>query len=79
MSQTDYYALRAVFEPALDAAAWKPPEARLVSLFTDADRARSAEIEAEARSRWPIVECVIVHRLGHMEPAEASVAVVEIS
>ncbi len=46
--QTDYYALRAVFEPALDPAAWKPPEARLVSLFTDADRARSAEIEAEA-------------------------------
>ena len=34
-----------------------------------------AVIEAEARTRWPIVECVIVHRLGHMEPAEASVAV----
>ncbi|MFM7248543.1 MAG: DUF1549 and DUF1553 domain-containing protein, partial [Planctomycetaceae bacterium] len=46
--QSDYYALRAVFEPALDPAAWRPPEARLVSLFTDADRARSAEIEAEA-------------------------------
>ena len=34
-----------------------------------------AELEAEARRRWPIVECAIVHRLGHMELAEASVAV----
>ena len=34
-----------------------------------------AELEAEARRRWPIVECAIVHRLGHLEPGEASVAV----
>ena len=34
-----------------------------------------AELEAEARGRWPIVECVLVHRLGHLELAEASVAV----
>lgn len=33
------------------------------------------ELEAEARARWPIVECAIVHRLGHLELAEASVAV----
>jgi len=46
--QSDYYALRALFEPALDPQAWKAPNERLVSLFTDADRARSAEIEAEA-------------------------------
>ena len=46
--QADYYALRAVFAPALDPAAWKTPQERLVSLFTDADRARCAEIEAEA-------------------------------
>jgi molybdopterin synthase catalytic subunit len=34
-----------------------------------------AELEAEARRRWPIVECAIVHRLGHLELGEASVAV----
>jgi molybdopterin synthase catalytic subunit len=34
-----------------------------------------AELETEARRRWPLVECAIVHRLGHMELAEASVAV----
>lgn len=34
-----------------------------------------AELEAEARARWPIVECAIVHRLGRLELAEASVAI----
>ncbi len=34
-----------------------------------------AELETQARRRWPIVECVIVHRLGHLELGEASVAV----
>jgi molybdopterin synthase catalytic subunit len=34
-----------------------------------------AELEAEARRRWPIVECAIVHRLGRVPLAEASVAI----
>jgi len=34
-----------------------------------------AELEAEARRRWPIIECCIVHRLGHLLPGEVSVAV----
>jgi molybdopterin synthase catalytic subunit len=34
-----------------------------------------AELEAEARRRWPVVECALVHRLGHLELGEASVAV----
>jgi molybdopterin synthase catalytic subunit len=33
------------------------------------------ELEAEASGRWPLVECAIVHRLGHLEIGEASVAV----
>lgn len=33
------------------------------------------ELEDEARSRWPLCECAIVHRLGHLELGEASVAV----
>jgi molybdopterin synthase catalytic subunit len=33
------------------------------------------ELEAEARRRWPVIECVIVHRLGHLDIGEASVAV----
>ncbi len=47
--QTDYYALRAVFEPALDYQAWKSPAERDVSLYTAADRQKAADIEAEAQ------------------------------
>ena len=36
---------------------------------------KMAELEAEARKRWPILECVIVHRTGHLEIREASVAI----
>lgn len=50
ISQVDYYRLRAVFEPAFDWKSWRPPQARLVSLYTDADRAKAKEIEAEAKA-----------------------------
>ena len=33
------------------------------------------ELEAEARRRWPIIEVVIVHRVGHLDLGEISVAV----
>ena len=35
-----------------------------------------AELEAEARRRWPVIECSITHRLGRVPPTEASVAIV---
>jgi molybdopterin synthase catalytic subunit len=34
-----------------------------------------AEIEAETRARWPVGELVMVHRLGHLDVGEVSVAV----
>jgi len=34
-----------------------------------------ASLEAQARQRWPLVECSIVHRLGVVPLGEASVAV----
>ena len=33
------------------------------------------ELEAEARQRWPLSGCAIVHRLGHLELGETSVAI----
>ena len=47
--QTDYYRMRAIFEPALDTENWRVPGARLVSLMTDAERAQAAEVEKEAK------------------------------
>ncbi len=46
--QTDYYRLRAVFEPAYDWKNWRTPQNRLLSRYTDADRHKAQQIEAEA-------------------------------
>ena len=34
-----------------------------------------ADLEAEARRQWPLVQCVIVHRLGTIAVGEVSVAI----
>ena len=34
-----------------------------------------AELEAEARRRWPLVDCAVVHRLGPVEIGQTSVAI----
>jgi molybdopterin synthase catalytic subunit len=36
---------------------------------------KMAEIEADTRARWPVAEIALVHRLGHLEVGEVSVAV----
>jgi len=47
--QTDYYHLRAIFEPAFNPPKWRNPQARLVALVNEENRRKSAEIEAEAK------------------------------
>jgi molybdopterin synthase catalytic subunit len=34
-----------------------------------------AEIETETRNRWPVGDLAMIHRLGHLEAGEISVAV----
>jgi mono/diheme cytochrome c family protein len=46
--QSDYYRLRAVFEPALDWKKWRRPAAREVAVLSAAERARAGELEKEA-------------------------------
>ena len=46
--QSDFYRLRAAFEPAYNLATWVPPERRQVSLYSDADKKRAVEVEVEA-------------------------------
>ena len=38
-----------------------------------------AEIEVEARQRWPLEDCLVVHRYGRLEPGERIVLVVTAS
>ena len=32
-------------------------------------------LEEKARQKWPLIHCALVHRLGHLEVGESSVAV----
>src|SRR6185369_3802748 len=43
--------------------------------YGDMAREQLTRLEAEARSRWPLVGCAIVHRVGRVSLGEASVAV----
>jgi len=36
---------------------------------------KMAELEAEARRRWPILDIVMIHRVGHLELGDIAVAV----
>ncbi|MFN7723399.1 MAG: DUF1553 domain-containing protein [Pirellulaceae bacterium] len=45
---SDYFALRAVFAPALDWQKWKSPQARLISITTQAERQLGEQLEKEA-------------------------------
>ncbi len=47
--QTDYYRMRAIFEPAFDWQTWRTPAQRLYSLYTPEEHAKAAEIEKQAR------------------------------
>lgn len=43
--------------------------------YAEMARSELAALEQQARGRWPLVECAIVHRLGVVPLAEASVAI----
>lgn len=47
ISQEDYFRIRAIVEPAVNPGAWRGPGQRLVSLYSDKDRAKAAEVESE--------------------------------
>ena len=49
ITHADYHRLRALLEPALDWKNWAQPKARLVSLYTPAERTAAEAIEAEAK------------------------------
>jgi hypothetical protein len=47
ISHTDYYRIRALFEPAYDWKNWRAPPARLVSLWPDEVRAQASAVDGE--------------------------------
>ncbi|MCF6313295.1 MAG: PSD1 and planctomycete cytochrome C domain-containing protein [Verrucomicrobiales bacterium] len=47
--QTDYYSMRAIFEPAFDLVHWRNPSSRRISLYTDQNKADAAIVEEKAK------------------------------
>ncbi|MEZ0256300.1 MAG: PSD1 and planctomycete cytochrome C domain-containing protein [Chthoniobacter sp.] len=47
--QVDYYRMRAIFEPGFDLEHWRVPNGRLISLMTDEERSKAADVEKEAK------------------------------
>ena len=43
--------------------------------YPEMARKKLAELEEEARWRWPIIELAMVHRVGHLDLGEVSVVV----
>ncbi len=43
--------------------------------YPEMAEAKLAELEAQAREKWPLVHVSIVHRLGRLELGEASIAI----
>jgi molybdopterin synthase catalytic subunit len=43
--------------------------------YPDMAEKKMAEIERETRERWPVGEMIMVHRLGHLDVGDVSVAV----
>ena len=43
--------------------------------YGDMAEKKLAELRADARARWPLVACSIVHRIGRVDLGEASVAI----
>ena len=43
--------------------------------YEEMARKKLAQLEEQAREKWPLIGCAIMHRLGHLEIGEASVAV----
>ncbi len=43
--------------------------------YPEMAQAKMAELEQTARQRWPVVEVEIIHRLGHLELGDVSVAI----
>ncbi len=59
------------------------PEAPLASMtlehYPGMTEAELGRIEAEARARWPLAACLVVHRVGELRPGDNIVLVVTAS
>jgi molybdopterin synthase catalytic subunit len=60
---------------ARDMTEGRPTRCLEYEAFSEMARQCLAELEDQARRRWPLVECTIVHRLGEVAAGEVAVAI----
>ncbi|MBC8339256.1 MAG: molybdopterin synthase catalytic subunit MoaE [Rhodospirillales bacterium] len=58
-----------------DMAGDKPIETMTLEHYPEMTEKALAEIEAEARSRWPLADTLIIHRYGELAPGDRIVLV----
>lgn len=58
-----------------DPAAGEPVRAMTLEHYPGMTEAKLEEIEAEARRRWPLEDCLVIHRYGRLEPGDRIVLV----
>ena len=62
-----------------DMAGGSPVGAMTLEHYPGMTERKLAEIEAEARNRWPLDDCLLIHRHGRLEPGEQIVLVLTAS
>ena len=62
-----------------DRAAGRPVGAMTLEHYPGMTERLLADIEAEARRRWPLEDCLIVHRYGRLVPGDRIVLVITAS
>jgi len=60
---------------AREATAGRPTASLDYEAYGEMAEKELARLEEKARSQWELVECVIVHRLGHVEVGDVCVAI----
>jgi molybdopterin synthase catalytic subunit len=58
-----------------DVAEGKPISAMTLEHYPGMTEKMLAETEAEARRRWPLADCLVIHRYGRLRPGERIVLV----
>ena len=53
----------------------EPVRAMTLEHYPGMTERKLAELEAEARARWPLLDCLVVHRYGRLTPGEPIVLV----
>ena len=78
-SRTDIGAVAAFVGLVRDHAGGREVTSMTLEHYPEMTEKELARIEAEARERWPLLDCLIVHRVGRLLPGDTIVLVITLS